>query len=265
MARLRLARPGIREPHFQRAAELVCRRCRFTDRRGDCNIHRSLQSPWSVEQSASLAGMSRSACANWFTSLVGEPPLHYLSRWRMHKAIEMIRENRLTTAEIASLVGFSLRISRHAARHHEPGRPIATPMTRQRSCYLQGWPAAGALARLEWPGGIGSPGGAFPMGLWHKSVCISYETYMPSFRHPRRMQWAAPCRQLLSNRWRKDAGLRTWRLSVGFILRPRNGSPCSRHPDQSTITDHAWEKRYESRSAGVQRSSPPEWARAASV
>src|SRR5215510_15509528 len=48
----------------------------------------------------------KSAFANRFTKLVGEPPLRYLSRWRMHKAIEMIHESRLTTAEIASLVGY---------------------------------------------------------------------------------------------------------------------------------------------------------------
>ncbi len=70
------------------------------------NIHRTPHSPWTVEQLAILSGMSRSAFANRFTKLVGEPPLRYLSRWRMHKAIEMIRENRLTTAEIASGVGY---------------------------------------------------------------------------------------------------------------------------------------------------------------
>jgi AraC-like DNA-binding protein len=70
------------------------------------SIHRAPQNPWTVEQLASLSGMSRSAFANGFTRLVGEPPLRYLSRWRMHKAIEMIRENRLTTAEIASRVGY---------------------------------------------------------------------------------------------------------------------------------------------------------------
>ncbi len=70
------------------------------------NIHRTPQTPWTVEQLAILSGMSRSAFANRFTRLVGEPPLRYLSRWRMHKAIEMIRENRVTTAEIASLVGY---------------------------------------------------------------------------------------------------------------------------------------------------------------
>ena len=70
------------------------------------NIHRAPQNPWTVERMSALAGMSRSAFANRFTDLVGEPPLRYLSRWRMHKAIEMLREGRLTTAEIASLVGY---------------------------------------------------------------------------------------------------------------------------------------------------------------
>jgi len=70
------------------------------------NIHRTPQSPWTVDRLATLSGMSRSAFASRFTKLVGEPPLRYLSRWRMHKSIEMIREGRLTTAEIASIVGY---------------------------------------------------------------------------------------------------------------------------------------------------------------
>jgi AraC-like DNA-binding protein len=70
------------------------------------HIHRTPQDPWTVDHLAALAGMSRSAFANRFTKLVGEPPLRYLSRWRMHKAIEMIQESRLTTAEIASSIGY---------------------------------------------------------------------------------------------------------------------------------------------------------------
>ncbi|MBO0724902.1 MAG: AraC family transcriptional regulator [Blastocatellia bacterium] len=70
------------------------------------NIHREPQSQWTVERLATLSGMSRSAFANRFSELVGEPPLRYLSRWRMHKAIEMLRAGRLTTAEIAPLVGY---------------------------------------------------------------------------------------------------------------------------------------------------------------
>ncbi|MGH9766973.1 MAG: AraC family transcriptional regulator [Blastocatellia bacterium] len=70
------------------------------------NIHQTPQNQWTVGQLATLSGMSRSAFASRFTKLVGEPPLRYLARWRMHKAIEMIQEGRLTTAGIASLVGY---------------------------------------------------------------------------------------------------------------------------------------------------------------
>ena len=69
-------------------------------------IHRKPQSRWTVEQLATLSKMSRSAFADRFTKLVGEPPLTYLSRWRMHKAIEMLSEGRMTTAEIAEMVGY---------------------------------------------------------------------------------------------------------------------------------------------------------------
>jgi AraC-like DNA-binding protein len=70
------------------------------------NIHREPQIQWTVDRLANLSGMSRSAFASRFSELVGEPPLRYLSRWRMHKAIEMLREGRRTTSEIASLVGY---------------------------------------------------------------------------------------------------------------------------------------------------------------
>jgi AraC-like DNA-binding protein len=50
--------------------------------------------------------MSRSAFANHFTKLVGEPPLHYLTRLRMDKAALLLREGRATSAEIAGRVGY---------------------------------------------------------------------------------------------------------------------------------------------------------------
>ncbi|MGH9839830.1 MAG: helix-turn-helix domain-containing protein [Blastocatellia bacterium] len=53
-----------------------------------------------------FSGTSRSAFASRFTKSAGEPPLRYLARRWMRKAIEMIRENRLTTAEVASLAGY---------------------------------------------------------------------------------------------------------------------------------------------------------------
>jgi AraC-like DNA-binding protein len=50
--------------------------------------------------------MSRSAFAARFTRLVGEPPLHYVARWRMQKAKSLLREGRATIGEVAEAVGY---------------------------------------------------------------------------------------------------------------------------------------------------------------
>ena len=54
-------------------------------------IHNAPQEPWTVASLALRAGMSRAGFAARFRELVGEPPLQYLTRWRMHKAAGMLR------------------------------------------------------------------------------------------------------------------------------------------------------------------------------
>ena len=49
-------------------------------------VHRDPSHPWTVESLASEVAMSRSAFAARFTSLVGEPAMHYVARWRMNVA-----------------------------------------------------------------------------------------------------------------------------------------------------------------------------------
>ena len=49
-------------------------------------IHNAPHEPWTVASLALRAGMSRAGFAARFRELVGEPPLQYLTRWRMHKA-----------------------------------------------------------------------------------------------------------------------------------------------------------------------------------
>jgi AraC-like DNA-binding protein len=50
--------------------------------------------------------MSRSAFAARFGALVGEPPLGYLTRWRMHLAADTLRGGDATVAAIARRVGY---------------------------------------------------------------------------------------------------------------------------------------------------------------
>jgi len=70
------------------------------------SIHNAPQEDWDVETLARQAGMSRTAFATQFAALVGAPPLRYLSRYRMHKAAQLLRSSRATIAEIAESVGY---------------------------------------------------------------------------------------------------------------------------------------------------------------
>lgn len=69
-------------------------------------IHREPQRAWSVAALASAALMSRSAFAARFTALVGEPPLSYLTRWRMHLAADLLRGKGLSLSEVAKRIGY---------------------------------------------------------------------------------------------------------------------------------------------------------------
>lgn len=52
--------------------------------------------------------MSRSTLAKRFADLVGEPPLTYLTRWRMTLAADLLVERKAATiADIARTVGYS--------------------------------------------------------------------------------------------------------------------------------------------------------------
>ena len=53
-----------------------------------------------------LAGMSRSVFAARFKRVVGDAPLTYLGKWRMHRAVQMMRDPELSLGEIGRRVGY---------------------------------------------------------------------------------------------------------------------------------------------------------------
>jgi AraC-like DNA-binding protein len=69
-------------------------------------LHGRATEAWTAEGLASEVGMSRSAFAERFASLVGEPPMHYLTRWRMYLAAQALREGRVNVAKAAFEVGY---------------------------------------------------------------------------------------------------------------------------------------------------------------
>ena len=74
-------------------------------------IHREAAAQWTVEELAGRVGMSRSGFSARFRALVGEPPLQYLTRWRMQMAANHLREGRLSLSEIAGVVGYQAEAS----------------------------------------------------------------------------------------------------------------------------------------------------------
>ncbi|MGW5456291.1 AraC family transcriptional regulator [Nocardia sp. NPDC003979] len=62
---------------------------------------------WTVESLGARAGLSRAAFAKRFTTLLGEPPLAYLTRWRMLTAARLLRETDHPLATIAGRTGYS--------------------------------------------------------------------------------------------------------------------------------------------------------------
>jgi AraC-like DNA-binding protein len=50
--------------------------------------------------------MSRSVFAQRFAALVGQPPMQYLTLWRLHVAAQQLREGRGNVAQIGFAVGY---------------------------------------------------------------------------------------------------------------------------------------------------------------
>jgi AraC-like DNA-binding protein len=69
-------------------------------------IHRDPAREWTVASLASEVAMSRSAFSARFTRLVGESPMHYVARWRMHVALNLLREDTAPLADLASRMGY---------------------------------------------------------------------------------------------------------------------------------------------------------------
>ncbi|WP_424888196.1 AraC family transcriptional regulator [Streptomyces sp. XH2] len=70
-------------------------------------MHEAPDRPWTLASLASVAGVSRSTFAKRFHELLGEPPLAYLTEWRMTLAADLLGEPGTTLASVARRVGYA--------------------------------------------------------------------------------------------------------------------------------------------------------------
>jgi AraC-like DNA-binding protein len=69
-------------------------------------LHEDPARRWTVGALAAEVGMSRAAFAARFTHWVGEPPLTYLTGWRMTVGADLLRDTEATVATVARKVGY---------------------------------------------------------------------------------------------------------------------------------------------------------------
>lgn len=69
-------------------------------------VHRDPAREWTVGALAAEVAMSRSAFAARFTELVGEPAMAYVTRWRMHVALDRLGSADVTVARLAAELGY---------------------------------------------------------------------------------------------------------------------------------------------------------------
>jgi AraC-like DNA-binding protein len=82
---------GVRDPEIGRALAL---------------LHRRPAQPWTIADLAREVGLSRSVLAERFRRYLDEPPMSYLTRWRLQLGAQMLKSSSRSVAEIAAEVGY---------------------------------------------------------------------------------------------------------------------------------------------------------------
>jgi AraC-like DNA-binding protein len=69
-------------------------------------LHSQPAHPWTIGALAQSVGVSRAVLAERFRQFLGEPPITYLTRWRLHLGARLLAANSQSVAQIASQVGY---------------------------------------------------------------------------------------------------------------------------------------------------------------
>jgi AraC-like DNA-binding protein len=88
-------------------------------------LHGEPDRGWTVDELARGAALSRSALAERFTALVGEPPIQYLMRWRLALAARELRSGSDSISRIAERSGYESEAAFSRAFKREFGTPPA--------------------------------------------------------------------------------------------------------------------------------------------
>jgi AraC-like DNA-binding protein len=86
-------------------------------------LHSRVAHPWTIADLADEVGISRSALVERFTKYLSEPPMAYLTRWRLQIAARSLENTSRGVAEIAADVGYESEAAFNRAFKREFGQP----------------------------------------------------------------------------------------------------------------------------------------------
>jgi AraC-like DNA-binding protein len=95
-------------------------------------MHEQPAEPWTLDELGRQVGLSRSALHERFVELAGQPPMQYLTNWRMQCGARLLREGNATVATIAQDVGYDSEAAFARAFKRLVGQPPAAWRRAQR-------------------------------------------------------------------------------------------------------------------------------------
>jgi AraC-like DNA-binding protein len=88
-------------------------------------MHQQPAASWTIATLAHEVGISRAVLAERFREYLGEPPLAYLTRWRLQLGAQMLSSTSQSVAQIASKVGYDSEPAFNRAFKRSFGNPPA--------------------------------------------------------------------------------------------------------------------------------------------
>jgi AraC-like DNA-binding protein len=86
-------------------------------------LHSRIAHPWTIAGLADEVGISRTALAERFTRYLSEPPMTYLTRWRLQLAARALESTPRGVSQIATEVGYESEAAFNRAFKREFGEP----------------------------------------------------------------------------------------------------------------------------------------------
>lgn len=89
-------------------------------------LHSQPEHEWTVQALADRVCVSRSTLASRFSKLVGQPPMQYLTQWRLQLAVNLLRSTNDSMAKVAAQIGYDSEAAFNRAFKRQVGVPPAT-------------------------------------------------------------------------------------------------------------------------------------------